>query len=138
MEPGPELDARVAIEIMEFTSADAYKPSQDGPLRFIEGVWRSWSPSTSISDAMEVVGKMRAWGRLPDRPDCPVDLDFILTLTDISAYCEIRENSFMGYAGTSYKFEAVTAETWLTPETTSKAVAYAICLAALKAVGKEA
>jgi len=119
MEPGPELDARVAIEIMEFTSADAYKPSQDGPLRFIEGVWRSWSPSTSISDAMEVVEKMErdGWGHQ--------HLRYSTGATDGG---RVIRWVFMQPGHGHLSMSKAEADT----------LPYAISLCALKAVGKEA
>jgi len=67
LDPGPELDARVAVEVMGWSIVTVREWDHSG-----QGCWweesgryiaeGSWSPSTHIATAWEVVGRMRESG----------------------------------------------------------------------------
>ena len=112
MNPGPEIDALVATEVMGWIRINTTKsgrhfvwgyPEHPNPPPSAAGP--DWSPSTNIAAAWEVVEKM----------DCPVAIGTCLAGWAVSFYPE-------GVSITTSR---------------SASVSHAICLAALKAKGVE-
>ena len=129
LEPGPELDALVATEVMEWhRNAGTYQPTgwfnkfslytefeDDRSLPCHEtGDDPVWSPSTSIADAWQVVEKMQAMNRQKD-----IHIQCLYDKWDVSM-CHFERNG----EGMEWGDWTINADT----------APHAICLAALKAV----